>query len=217
MNLYAYVHNDPLNYTDPSGMHGEGEGMYAALVGMNAYFYMRRLKNIKNVNQRHAHVTNHRAQLIAGQLAPYAGASAKDILADMKATEIAGRNRTMRDPSQIRFSQDSIRDRLGNGTPLDDLINELKNGSTSPEDVDPIRVFTDKEGNTVSLDNRRLYAAQQAGVQVATVQAADQEVAEETAAGRKDKVSNSIRVRKSDPSKTRPQIQPRRSIFRPRR
>lgn len=82
-------------------------------------------------------------------------------------------------PSDIRFTQDSISQTFKKGGGLvDDLSAGLKNGTIKPEDVQPIRVF-EKDGLTFTLDNRRLYAFQQAGVKIPTVRASPFEVASE--------------------------------------
>ncbi len=69
------------------------------------------------------------------------------------------------DPSRIRFSQDSI---ARNFKPpygsVDDLAMRLR-GGLSPSTIAPIRIV-ERRGKIFTLDNRRLYAFQQAGVSV---------------------------------------------------
>ena len=63
----------------------------------------------------------------------------------------------------IRFTQDSISATFKDGSSVDDLINGLKSGKISPNDVPAIRIF-EKDGVIYSLDNRRLYAFKEAGI-----------------------------------------------------
>lgn len=58
----------------------------------------------------------------------------------------------------------TFRSTFKDGRAVGNLIAGLKNGSIKPSNVGPIRVFM-KDGKMFTLDNRRLYAFQQAGVQ----------------------------------------------------
>ena len=71
------------------------------------------------------------------------------------------------DPHDIRYTQNSIKNTFSNGKykgkRVDDLVDALKAGSVTPDDVPAIRIF--KRGDKVySLDNRRLYAFKKAGM-----------------------------------------------------
>lgn len=83
-----------------------------------------------------------------------------------------------RGAGSIRFTQNSIGRRLSNGDSVDDLIEGLRSGAIKPKDLPPIRIFR-KDGQVYSLDNRRLYAAQKAGVKVKTVGATQEEISRE--------------------------------------
>ena len=58
------------------------------------------------------------------------------------------------------------------------LVGDLKSGAVKPRDLPPIRIF-EKDGLVFSLDNRRLFAAREAGVKVHTVPATAAEIAKE--------------------------------------
>lgn len=80
---------------------------------------------------------------------------------------------------EIRFTQNSIKGTFRDGRAVSDLITGLKNGTLKPGDVAPIRVFM-KDGKMFTLDNRRLYAFQQAGVRtIRVVWATAKELAKE--------------------------------------
>jgi len=79
----------------------------------------------------------------------------------------------------IRFTQDSISATFKDGSSVDDLINGLKSGKISPDDVPAIRIF-EKDGVIYSLDNRRLYAFKEAGIDnINYVWATPEEIANE--------------------------------------
>ena len=80
------------------------------------------------------------------------------------------------DPATIRFTQNSIKSSFRSGDSIDELISGLRNGTVSPDTIPPIRVF-DVDGQLFSLDNRRLYAFQQAGKPINTVPATMLEIA----------------------------------------
>jgi len=63
----------------------------------------------------------------------------------------------------IRFSQDSISPSFSNGSLVDDMVTGLKGGTIKPNDVPAIRIL-EKDGAIFTLDNRRLYAFQEAKV-----------------------------------------------------
>lgn len=79
------------------------------------------------------------------------------------------------DPKTIRFTQDSIKSEFKNGQSVDELINALVSGKVKASDLPPIRIF-EKDGKLYSLDNRRLYAFQQAGIPIPTVRATPEDV-----------------------------------------
>ena len=81
------------------------------------------------------------------------------------------------DPSKIRFSQDSIKGTFRDGQSIDDLVKGLKDGSIKPGDVPAIRVV-EKNGQLISIDNRRLAAFRQAGVPIRTRPATAKEISE---------------------------------------
>lgn len=71
----------------------------------------------------------------------------------------------MMDPHSIRFSQDSINSKFLDGRTVEGLIEGLRNGTINSESIPPIRVII-RDGVYHSIDNRRLYACQQANVKV---------------------------------------------------
>jgi hypothetical protein len=82
-------------------------------------------------------------------------------------------------PRDVRFSQDSIKATLSDsGGRIDDLARGLRDGTVRPENVPPIRLV-DRDGLLFTLDNRRLWAFQQAGLDVPCVMATPAEVASE--------------------------------------
>jgi hypothetical protein len=98
-------------------------------------------------------------------------------------------------PRNIRFTQDSIAARFKNGDSVDDLIEKLKAGTITANDMPPIRVF-EKNGQLYSLDNRRLYAFQQANVPIRTIPATTDEIANESWKLTTINDGTSIRVRR---------------------
>ena len=82
------------------------------------------------------------------------------------------------DTKNIRFTQDSIGAKFSDGRSVQGLIDDLASGKVSPNDLPPIRTFV-QDGKTYTLDNRRLFAAHQAGVQVKAVPATAAEIAKE--------------------------------------
>ncbi len=69
------------------------------------------------------------------------------------------------DPNTVRFSQDSAGATFRDGRSVSDMSADLKSGALNPSDVPPIRLV-DQGGELFTLDNRRLIAFQDAGVQV---------------------------------------------------
>jgi len=107
------------------------------------------------------------------------------------------------DPKQVRFTQDNISPYFKNGRPIDDLIKDLKTGKVKPEDIPPIRVF-EKNGKIYSLDNRRLYVFQQAGLKIRWVKV-NPSKKELRRKWTTDNDGKSIIVRKAKPRKDKPQ------------
>jgi RHS repeat-associated protein len=77
--------------------------------------------------------------------------------------------------STIRFTQNSIGRTFKNGKTLRETIEGLKSGAILPENFPPIRVFA-RGGHTFTLDNRRLFVFQQAGMLIRTVRATAMEI-----------------------------------------
>lgn len=71
---------------------------------------------------------------------------------------------------------------------------KLRTGQVRSDSLPPIRIFR-KDGNVFSLDNRRLYAAQQAGVRIKTVGATKSEIMREAWKFTTKNGGSSIRVR----------------------
>ncbi|WP_143821127.1 RHS repeat-associated core domain-containing protein, partial [Motiliproteus sp. MSK22-1] len=84
-----------------------------------------------------------------------------------------------RSSSSIRFTQNSIGKNFRDGGSVDDLVAGLRSGRVSPDSLPVIRIFK-KDGKLYSLDNRRLYAAQRAGVKIKTRGATTDEIAKES-------------------------------------
>ena len=68
-------------------------------------------------------------------------------------------------PTEVKFSQNSIKSTFSDGRSVSDLTKGLKDGTINPNDIPAIRI-TSKDGQIFSLDNRRLKAFQDAGVDV---------------------------------------------------
>ena len=70
------------------------------------------------------------------------------------------------DPSRIRFSQGEISPSFQPPYgALENFVSGLKNGSIDPSGIKPIRIV-EKDGQIFSLDNRRLYSFQEAGIEI---------------------------------------------------
>jgi len=99
------------------------------------------------------------------------------------------------DAASVRFSQDSISRVFQNGDPIADLVTRLRSGTIDPTSIPPIRLVQ-QDGLLYTLDNRRLWAFQQAGVKVPYRMATEKEIAREVP--RKLKTQNegaSVRIR----------------------
>ena len=83
------------------------------------------------------------------------------------------------DPSSVRFTQDSIKSEFKAGGTIQDTISGLQNGTISPNGFPPIRVFG--VGDQVfTLDNRRLFVFQQAGLPIRVTSATAKEIVSES-------------------------------------
>ncbi len=69
------------------------------------------------------------------------------------------------DPEDVLFTQDSIRQTFGDGRSIYDLVDEIQDLGETPPELPEIRVF-EYCGALWTLDNRRLWAAKQAGVPI---------------------------------------------------
>jgi hypothetical protein len=54
---------------------------------------------------------------------------------------------------------------FSDGRAIEEVVNGLKSGAIKPMDIPPIRL-TAKDGVLYTLDNRRLFAFQQAGIPI---------------------------------------------------
>ena len=68
-------------------------------------------------------------------------------------------------PNQIRFSQNSIKGSFKEGGGLEDFVKDLKLGNIDASKIEPIRIV-EKDGLIFTLDNRRLYSFQKAGINI---------------------------------------------------
>jgi hypothetical protein len=76
-------------------------------------------------------------------------------------------------PGSLKFSQANVKSATGEGQPLDDLVKSMETGGWKGN---PLEVVEMADGTKVSIDNRRLLAAQKAGlkeVPIAVHDAAD--------------------------------------------
>ncbi|OQY45795.1 MAG: hypothetical protein DRR08_29830 [Candidatus Parabeggiatoa sp. nov. 2] len=102
---------------------------------------------------------------------------------------------TLADPNIIKLTQESIKNTFKDGQTLRELIDDLKAGRVSADDLPAIRLF-EKEGRiSISLDNRHLKAFQEAGVQIRTIPATEDEIANEAFKFTTTNNGTSIRVR----------------------
>lgn len=101
------------------------------------------------------------------------------------------------DASEIRFTQDSIGSTFRDGNTVQSTIEGLREGTIQPSDFPPIRVF-EVEGELFTLDNRRLYVFQQAGLPIDTVAATRDQIINDSFKFTTRNSGTSIRVRGSN-------------------
>lgn len=82
-------------------------------------------------------------------------------------------------PATIRFSQSSIKGTFGSGRSVNGLADDLRSGAVQAGDVPAIRLAP-RNGNYFTLDNGRLAAFQDAGVDVPYRLATADEIAAES-------------------------------------
>lgn len=81
-------------------------------------------------------------------------------------------------PSTIRFSQSSVRGAFGDGGSVKGLADALRSGAVQPGDIPAIRLV-ERNGKYFTLDNRRLAAFREAGVDIPYRMATADEIAGE--------------------------------------
>jgi hypothetical protein len=102
------------------------------------------------------------------------------------------------DPASVRFSQSSIRYRFQDGSTIDDLAEGLRSGRVRSEEVPPLRLV-EREGQLITLDNRRLEAFRRAGVALPWRMATAEEIAAEAWKFTTTNGGTSVRMRGQSP------------------
>ncbi|MCU7840520.1 MAG: RHS repeat-associated core domain-containing protein [Candidatus Thiodiazotropha sp. (ex Troendleina suluensis)] len=209
LHKYNYSHNDPVNLSDPSGKFSIAQTMSAVNV-------MASLASAATTGYRIGQFATGEREasakeigftvLIAaagpagGKLAQMLGNSriAKNVCENvcnlLQRSQVIGSIIRLRSANSIRFTQSSINKNFSDGGSVNGLIRKLRTGEVSPNDLPPIRIFR-KDGQIFSLDNRRLYAGQQAGVRIRTVGATQDEILREAWKFTTKNGGESIRVR----------------------
>ncbi|WP_168735497.1 RHS repeat protein [Cohnella fermenti] len=203
LNLYTYTANNPLRYTDPSGhcftewlgkkyceaaldsvkdsiinswdnVSGYTQSQWNELVKIHSswgsavdYWTFGKVSEIKD------YIEVSKEKPMSVEQWAMAGFLFSELSPQGKGGGIAAKG--LMDSGVIRFTQDSISKVFKNGVNLDDTIKALKSGVLDPNDLPEIRIFN-MNGNWFTLDNRRLYAAQQAGTQIKYVLATLEEI-----------------------------------------
>ena len=171
-NRYAYGNNNPYRYVDPNGkaalpiVIAVGLWLGAEVFGPNP------------VGPAHAPDAINPTSFPDGSAALKSAGLALGVIGSIERQGARLGARELADPSAIRFTQDSIGTTFKDGRSVQGLIDGLKAGKLTPNDLPPIRTF-ERDGLTFTLDNRRLFAASQAGVKVRTVPATAEEIAKE--------------------------------------
>ncbi len=184
LNLYGYVVNDPVNFIDPSGLAFAAAqnqvGQVVSLLNTVALDYIpgnQAFSNaIRSENGIDSALFGLQSALEIG--AAVAGGRAVEVFTS-RLVGFGGSfaAKGLADPNTIRFSQNSIRGTFRDGRSVQDLVTGLKNGSIKPGDVPAIRTVQ-RNGQTVSIDNRRLAASREAGVPIRTRPATVKEISE---------------------------------------
>lgn len=101
------------------------------------------------------------------------------------------------DPFQVSFTQDSISANFKDGRSVELLIQDLRTGAVAASDIPPIRLV-EMNGKLYTLDNRRLYAFQEARQQVRYRMATESEMREIKTKLTTNNDGQSVRVRRRD-------------------
>jgi len=203
LNRYSYTLNNPLKYIDPSGEFPVLFTVAAIAFVYDAFF----TPEISNAPALEAEIvagpTNFETgvSLLTGATFGLAATKGSLALLDEVISEVIGVpldvTKGLVNPKTIRFSQDSIKGTFRDGRSVQDLVAGLKNGSIKPGDVPAIRTI-ERNGQLISIDNRRLSAFREAGVPIRTRPATAQEILQAQKQGKFSSGasgSNTIRIR----------------------